>query len=287
MFRPSAFIAAALAALGMLSAASVLAQPAAPAGPVDIDQMEAALTQVGGGDHLLAWSQTVSGTGQIRIKHLAHGVNDLARAMDLGQPFSRSGLPGWQAGDQHSPAFGPGFLVWAEKRPGGADVDLYAQRHGLAGTAIGNPIAVLERPGDQLQPAVAADRSGELMLVWSEAGATSGLDVWGLRLSDALMARGAPFPIAAGPANASDPTIAADPSSGDGFLVVWVDDRAGPGEADLYGVTVHRSGVLKRPAASGEMALITGPGWSLAPSLTVDAGARSDGGRRGRGRRGG
>lgn len=271
MFRHPFRIVAALAFVGILSAGSVLAQPTAPAAPVDVDQTEAALTLVAGGDHLLAWSQAISGTGQIRIKHLEHGVNDLARSGDLGQPFVRSGVPGWQAGDQHSPAFGPGFLVWAEKRPGGADVDLYAQRHGLAGTAVGNPIVVLERPGDQLQPAVAADRSGELMLVWSEAGATSGMDVWGLRLSGALMARGAPFAIAAGPSNASDPTIAADPSSGDGFLVVWVDDRAGPGEADLYGVTVHRSGVLKRPAASGEMALITGPGWSLAPSLTVDA----------------
>ena len=271
MFRPAFRITFALTAIGLLSAGSALAQPTSPGAPEDIDQMEAALTLVDGGDHLLAWSQEISATGQIRIKHLENGVNDLARSKHLGQPFGRSGIPGWQAGDQRSPAFGPGFLVWAEKRPGGADFDLYAQRHGLAGTAVGNPILELERPGDQIRPAVAADRSGELMLVWSEFGATNGMDIWGLRLSNALMPRGAPFAIAAGASNAGDPTIAADPSSGDGFLVVWVDDRAGAGEADLYGVTVHRSGVLKRPGATAEMALVVGPGHSLAPSLTVDA----------------
>lgn len=275
MSRRHLYRSAVLAALGLVLAGRALAQPTAPGpvAPADVDQTEAALTMLAGGDHLLAWTQAISGGHQIRIRHLQREVFNLARSQDLGQPFVRSSVPGWQAGDQLSPAFGPGFLVWAEKRPGAADYDLYAQRHGLAGSAVGNPILVLERPGDQLRPAVAADRSGELMLVWSEAAAEgdTGFNIWGLRLSDALMARGAPFAIAAGPANAGDPAIAADPSSGDGFLVVWVDDRAGAGEADLYGTTVHRSGLLKRPGAMAETALVTGPGHSLAPSLTVDA----------------
>lgn len=280
MSRRHLYRSAVLAALGLVMAGRVLAQPTAPGpvAPADIDQAEAALTMVAGGDHLLAWTQEISGSGQIRIRHLEREVFNLARSQDLGQPFVRSSVPGWQAGDQRSPAFGPGFLVWAEKRPGAADYDLYAQRHGLAGNAVGNPILILERPGEQFQPAVAADRSGELMVVWAEAASEgdSGINIWGLRLSGALMPRGAPFAIAAGPSNAGQPTIAADPSSGDGFLVVWVDDRAGPGEADLYGATVHRSGLLKRPGAMAEMALVTGPGHSLAPSLTVDAGSADE-----------
>lgn len=280
MSRRPTLRSAILAAFTLLFAGRVLAQPTAPGpgAPVDVDQAEAALTMVAGGNHLLAWTQEVSGSGQIRFRHLEREVFNLARSQDLGQPFVRSSVPGWQAGDQRSPAFGPGFLLWAEKRPGAADFDLYAQRHGQAGTSIGNPILVLERPGDQFQPAVAADRSGELMVVWAEAATEgdSGINIWGLRLSDALMARGAPFAIAAGPSNAGQPAIAADPSNGDGFLVVWVDDRAGPGEADLYGVTVHRSGLLKRPGANAEMALVTGPGHSLAPSLTVDAGGSDE-----------
>lgn len=225
--------------------------------------------------NLLIWSEDSGAGHQLRFKRLASNLLPRGGSADTGSALIRSSDSTYQPGDQRGPAVADNLIVWSEKRPGGADYDLFAQRLGGAGFSVGAPYPLIERPGDQLDPSLVATDAGEYLLVWSENG-TDSKDIFGQRMSTALRTRGAVVPIATGPSNASEPVIVRDPSRWNSFLVLWTDDRKG--NTDIYGTRVGPSGLPRSApgaAASAEFAVIDGPNNESAPGAVISVESRN------------
>lgn len=263
-----------LAVLGALALAAATAAPAAaqPAPNPQRDQIEADLTfRLDREEYQLVWVEDRGAGPRIFSKRLrANGLPVGGAAAGEWELTGATGVgaAAGQKGEQRTPAIAGDLLVWSERTPGGTDFDLYAQSLFDNGRAQGRPRLLLARPGDQLYPDIVAVSRGlalEYLVVWSE-NTTDGGDIVGLRLSSALTARGAPFPVALGASKAEDPAIAPDLRDDDSLLVLWTDDRNG--NLDIFGTRILQNG-LPRGGALADFPVLERPEDDYAPAIVV------------------
>ena len=142
-------------------------------------------------------------------------------------------------------------VVWASIGQDGDGAGVFARRYDSTGTARGGEFQInVTTTGDQGQPAVASDASGNFVVVWTAANLDgSGYAVAGRRFDASGNPRSGEFPIntyTTGQQN--KPSIAMD--SAGNFLVAWhgkgEDDPAAP---DGFGVFARAFGASGRPSS--------------------------------------
>jgi hypothetical protein len=244
----------------------------ASAQPVAVDQRDAELTYLQDrGEFLLFWSEDRGGGSRIYAR----------RVSENGTPVGGATLGEWEAtregpqgslvgvGEQRWPSAIPGMLIYSERRPDATDFDIYGQRLFDNGRPSGLPMLITGGPGNQVFPSViSADRGRgqEFMIVYSEDVRDAG-DIMGIRVDYALRrSRGPAFPVAQGPGNAEDPTIAPDPAGG-GYLVMFTDDRAG--NKDIYGTRLVESGLPRGGPTVGHFPVVDVPDDDFTPRVVL------------------
>lgn len=134
------------------------------------------------------------------------------------------------------------FIVAWQSAQDGSGTGIYAQRYNSAGAKVGGEFRVnTYTTGNQKRPSIAADGSGNFVVVWQSAGQDgSGYGIFGQRFTSAGAARGTEFPVNAyTTANQVFPSVTVSPSNSD-FLVVW--DSWGQ-DRSLTGVYGQRFGM--------------------------------------------
>ena len=198
------------------------------------------------------------------------------------QRLDAQGFPLWKtngvrlcgaADDQVSPAIVPdgaggAIVVWRDLRDGVVS-QVFAQRVDASGNTLWAEDGVSVPGGGaavaRTLPVVVADGAGGAIVIWRQADAATGFDLFAQRLD----AAGAPVWTAGGVAvctavNDQRPTSAV--SDGDaGAIVAWEDYR---GDGDIFAARVTASGAT--PWAADGVEVCTAPDSSLAPQLTSD-----------------
>jgi hypothetical protein len=136
-------------------------------------------------------------------------------------------------GDQHDPdvasnGTGAFVVVWTSPQDGSGD-GVFAQRFSSSGAPVGTEFQVNTfTTGTQYQPAVAADASGNFVVVWNSVDQEgTGAEVFGQRFSSAGVRLGSEFRVNTfTTGNQHLPDIGSD--SAGNFLVVWEDGGAPP-----------------------------------------------------------
>lgn len=159
------------------------------------------------------------------------------------------------------------YLVWAEEVSEEDGRDVFGARVSSAGYARTRPRRLAGGAGDQSHPAIAYHPSRQAyLLVWQD-NARDIDEIWGLRLRSNGIPNGRSFAMVEGASNAQDPTVA---RSGDGFLVAWVDDRAGG--SDIMGRRVNVNGLPIGGTGGQEYTLAGSIDEEFAPSLDPSSG---------------
>jgi hypothetical protein len=179
------------------------------------------------------------------------GLGDGSDYGIFGQRYSPTGAPSgpefrvntytssrqWHASVAANPA-GGFTVVWASNLQDGSSYGIFGQRYAAGGAPLGPEFRVNTYTSSyQLSPAVAADASGDFVVIWSSDQDGSGRGIFGQR----YLASGAPF----GPefrinsytiGTQLDPRVAVT-TAGD-FVVVWAsgNDQDGSG----YGIFGQR-----------------------------------------------
>jgi phosphoribosylformylglycinamidine (FGAM) synthase PurS component len=151
------------------------------------------------------------------------------------------------ADDQSFPAAffdGQDFLVsWGDHR-NGADFDIYGARVTPEGAVLDpGGFVIATATHDQYLPAVGYGGT-DFLLAWEDDRSGSGYDIYGARVTpEALVLDSADILLSR---SANDQNSPAACSNGEGFLVVWEDDRQGSGW-DIYGARVTSAGEVLDP----------------------------------------
>jgi hypothetical protein len=151
------------------------------------------------------------------------------------------------------------LVVWEEQLPA-ASRDLYAARVSEAGVVldpVGIPIS--KAAGNQRAPAVAFDGSSFVVVWQDDRSPSTGLDVYGARVSAAgLLLDPGGIPISAAPGAQLEAAIT---GTGSGSLVVWTEGGAAP---DIRGARVSSAGAVLDP---GGLTVSAGAGAQLDPAV--------------------
>ena len=159
-------------------------------------------------------------------------------------------------GDQHDPDIasngsGDFVVVWTSPQDGSGD-GVFAQRFASSGAPVGPEFQVNTfTTGTQYQPAVAADLSGNFVVVWSSLGQEgAGAEVFGQRFSSSGVRLGSEFRVNTfTTGDQYRPDIGSD--SAGNFLVVWQDGAepgsGGPAGRGVFGRSYNSTGAPVGP----------------------------------------
>ncbi len=158
-------------------------------------------------------------------------------------------------GDQRDPdvasnGTGDFVVVWASPQDGSGD-GVFAQRFASSGAPVGPEFQVNSfTTGTQYQPAVAADLSGNFVVVWSSLGQEgAGAEVFGQRFSSSGVRLGSEFRVNTfTTGDQHRPDVGSD--SAGNFLVVWQDGAepgGGPAGRGVFGRSYDSSGAPVGP----------------------------------------
>jgi hypothetical protein len=159
-------------------------------------------------------------------------------------------------GDQRDPdvasnGSGDFVVVWTSPQDGSGD-GVFAQRFASSGAPVGAEFQVNTfTTGTQHEPAVAADLSGNFVVVWSSLGQEgTGAEVFGQRFSSSGVRLGAEFRVNTfTTGDQHRPDIGSD--SAGNFLVVWQDGAApgsgGPAGRGVFGRSYDSTGAPVGP----------------------------------------
>jgi hypothetical protein len=165
-----------------------------------------------------------------------------------------------------SDAAGNFVVVWTDASGlDGSGAGIFAQRYDAGGAPRGANFRVNTfTTGYQTRPAVASDRAGNFVVVWTSGQDGPGTDVFAQRYDAAGTARGSEF--RAHTATSADrlfPTVASDAPGG--FVINWV-ARGLPGGSAIQGQRFDASGVQR-----GSEFLASAVGFVGEPSVASDA----------------
>jgi len=139
-------------------------------------------------------------------------------------------------------------VVWDSRYQDGSYYGVFGRRFTSAGVPLGSEFqANSYTPYDQLDPAVAADGSGNFIVAWKSTGQDgSNYGVFGRRFNSAGVAQGSEFQVNSYTTNDQGPPAVAADGSGN-FVVVW-DSRYQDGSN--FGVFGRRFSSVGVPAGS-------------------------------------
>ena len=134
------------------------------------------------------------------------------------------------------------FVVWQDRRTTGNGFDIIGALIDANGAVTVNNVAVCATTGDQTRPAIAYDSTNnQYMVVWSDARAGSGGDIFAARVSAAGAVLDSCGVLVSGAANGQfQPDIAF--SSGR-YLAVW-EDRRSDGNGDVFASRLTGGGAV-------------------------------------------
>jgi hypothetical protein len=150
--------------------------------------------------------------------------------------------------DQYSPSIaadGSGniVVVWASDTQDGSDSGIFGQRYASTGTPLGPEFRVnTYTTADQGSPDVAADLSGNFVIVWASLGQDGSLNgVFGQRYASSGAPLGPEFRVNTFTAQNQDgPSIAADPAGN--FVVTWSSESQYGPSREVFGQRYAASG---------------------------------------------
>jgi hypothetical protein len=217
-----------------------------------------------GGAYLVVWESPQDGSGA--------GV--------FGQRYTGGGVPQgpeflvntFTAGNQSAPAAimdisGNFMVVWSSELQDGSGLGLFGQRYASSGTPAGTEFRVnTYTTGDQLGPAVAIDKSGIFLVLWTSDGQDgSGPGVFGQRYAGFGAPLGGEFRVNTVTAGAQgSPSVAASQSGA--FVVVWQSDGQDGSGLGVFGQRYVSSGL---PSGSEFRVNSFTTGGQLAPSVAA------------------
>jgi hypothetical protein len=153
------------------------------------------------------------------------------------------------AGDQEEPVVasnGNGYLVaWSDGRNDATTGwDIYGTRVSTAGLVLDtNGIAICTAPNGQGENLAVASCGGDYLVVWGDIRTDTSGDIYGARVtSGGTVSDPSGIPICTAARGQGTPAVAAN---GNGYLVVWTDDRNA--NADIYGARVSTAGTVLDP----------------------------------------
>ena len=171
-----------------------------------------------------------------------------------------------------SPAVSAGnlefILAWQDVSAGTGS-DVFAQRFSLGGSMLGTAAEVAVVDGSQSKPDIAADTTGYLV-VWEDNRAGGVPDIYGARVSGFGTVIGDEIAICTNFYSQFAPSVA---STGEEFLVVWVDGRSGA-DADVYGIILPRTPEVTDSTGPDVVAIYPEFGvitsrWFLTPEILI------------------
>jgi hypothetical protein len=200
----------------------------------------------------------------------------------FGQRYAGSGTPlglefrvnGYTTNDQSYPSVaadssGNFVVVWTSSGQDGSSEGVFGQRYASSGTPLGPEFRVnTYSTGSQLDPAVAADPSGNFVVTWgSDLQDGFGDGVFGQRYDSSGTALGPEFRVNSYTTNDQGiPAVAADASGG--FVVAWTSFGQDGDARGVFGQRYANSGAPLGP----EFRVNTfTPGLQEIPSIGVDA----------------
>jgi hypothetical protein len=179
----------------------------------------------------------------------------------FGQRYDGSGAPvgpefrvnSYTTGAQFSPsvtadALGDFVVVWMSGGQDGSGYGVFAQRYDSAGTPLGSEFRVNSYTmNDQYNPSVAADSSGNFVVVWTSSTQDgSSYGVFGQRYAGSGAPLGPEFRVNTYSTGSQlDPAVAADPAGN--FVVAWAGDLQ---DGSSYGVFGQRYASSGAPVGS-------------------------------------
>jgi hypothetical protein len=171
----------------------------------------------------------------------------------------------YQGGSSVARAPGGGFVVvWTSSLQDGSFRGVFGQRYDSSGAPLGPEFQVnTYTTFDQTQAAVAADATGNFVVVWRDSGQDgSGFGVFGQRFAASGSPQGAEFRVNSSTVGyQSEPDVAFGPSGN--FIVVW-QDAVGPASG-VFGQRYAGSGAPLGPEFQMNVAASIGD-----PSVATD-----------------
>jgi len=180
------------------------------------------------GSALVVWEERISGRSVSRAC-VTNESEDVTLAINL------SGSDGNQKTPSAAPYVGGWVVVFEDSTSSGKGI--YAVKVTSSGSLDGSPY-ILAYGHSEANPSIATSGAGYIV-VFDRDGATTGKDIFGLRLDASGSITGSTFPISTQTGDQKVPKAVFD---GVGFLVVWHDTRDIMG--DIYGQRVTISGTI-------------------------------------------
>jgi hypothetical protein len=158
----------------------------------------------------------------------------------------------YTTGNQNSPsvaadASGNFVVVWTSSTQDGSGGGIFGQRYASQGNPLGSEFRInAYTPNSQARPSVAADASGNVVVVWSSYQDGSGYGVFGQRYDNSGTPAGPEFRVNTYTTDDQGyPAVAAD-SSGN-FVVVWMSRIQDGSDWGVYGQRYASSGTPLGP----------------------------------------
>ncbi len=138
---------------------------------------------------------------------------------------------------------GGAIVAWQDLRPGGGDIDIYAQRVNAAGTPLWNSDgdSLCVQPFIQYVPAILSDGAGGAIVTWPDFRNGTDYDMYAQRIDATGGVLWAPngVPISVAAFNQAVQTMA--PDGAGGAIVTWVDLRNGV-DWDVFAQSIDADG---------------------------------------------
>lgn len=204
----------------------------------------------GGGNNRDIYAQRVGSTGN--VLWTADGVAICSNASTQQYP------------EIVSDGSGGAIITWQDRRGGGNNRDIYAQRVDSSGSVLWtvDGVGVCMAGGQQSLPKIVSGGSGGAVIAWLDGGSA----VYAQRVDAAGIVQWAVDGVAVCPASSfqEEPRMISDGTGG--AILVWADTRSG--NYDVYGQRIDASGVLQW--GDGGVGIAAAANDEYSPQLVTD-----------------
>ena len=209
------------------------------------DQQAAAIAMRPSGEFVVVWSGGYSAYSD----ETAQIFN--AAGAKVGAPFT---VNTYTTGNQRAPAVaideaGNFVVVWGSDGEDGDSFGVFGQRLNASGQKVGPAFQVnTYTTGEQDYPAIAMDRAGNFVVVWTSLDGQDGSStgVFGQRFNSGAEKLGPEFPVNAFTASQQgDASISLEPDGG--FVVAWKSYAQDGSDFGVFGQRFDRSGARRGP----------------------------------------